>query len=75
MIRDGAKLVEDAADVLVELSPLLQLAAEPEDSAEESPAETVPLATRPGYAELLAALGFDTLRNPRSGPANRIDGG
>ena len=59
LIRDGAKLVEDAADVLVELSPLLQLAAEPEDSAEESPAETVPLATRPGYAELLAALGFD----------------
>ena len=33
LIRDGAKLVEEAADILVELAPLLQLlgSAEPAD--------------------------------------------
>ena len=71
LIRDGAKLVEEAADVLVELPPLLELvmesAAAPADKPAagpggmpgEAPEETGPLASRPGYAELLAALGFD----------------
>lgn len=63
LIRDGAKLVEEAADVLVELPPLLELAMEPAappagDPA-EAPEETAPLERQPGYAELLAALGFD----------------
>ena len=59
LIRDGAKLVEEAADVLVELPPLLQLTAETADPPSETPADEAPLASRPGYAELLAALGFD----------------
>ena len=59
LIRDGAKLVEDAADVLVELPPLLQLTVETADPASETPADEAPLASQPGYAELLAALGFD----------------
>ncbi|MDE0003248.1 MAG: DNA-processing protein DprA [Rhodospirillaceae bacterium] len=63
LIRDGAKLVEEAADVLVELPPLLELsmqpAAPPAGGAAEAPEETAPLEGQPGYAELLAALGFD----------------
>ena len=63
LIRDGAKLVEEAADVLVELPPLLQLAIEtgapPADAPSGTPVETVPLASQPGYGELLSALGFD----------------
>ena len=67
LIREGAKLVEEAADVLVELPPLLELvlepAASPADAATdpqgESPDEAAPLTSQPGYAKLLAALGFD----------------
>ena len=63
LIRDGAKLVEEAADVLVELPPLLELAmqpaAPPDGAPTEAPEETEPLERQPGYAELLAALGFD----------------
>ena len=63
LIQQGAKLVEDAADVLVELPPLLQLAVETEaqtvDTQSDAPAETESLASRPGYKDLLAALGFD----------------
>ena len=63
LIRDGAKLVEEAADVLIELPPLLELAmqpaAPPAGAPAEAPVETAPLESQPGYAELLAALGFD----------------
>ena len=63
LIRDGAKLVEEAADVLVELPPLLELVIEsaeaPTDTPSEAPDGTAPLTSQPGYAELLAALGFD----------------
>ena len=63
LIQQGAKLVEDAADVLVELPPLLQLAVETEaqtvDTQSDAPVETESLASRPGYKDLLAALGFD----------------
>lgn len=59
LIRDGAKLVEEAADVLVELSPLLQLTIEADTTETETPVRTASLTQQPGYAELLAALGFD----------------
>ncbi len=67
LIREGAKLVEEAADVLVELPPLLELVLEPAaspadtatDARHESPDEAAPLTRQPGYAKLLAALGFD----------------
>ena len=63
LIQQGAKLVEDAADVLVELPPLLQLSVETEaqtvDTPSNAPVETESLASRPGYKELLASLGFD----------------
>jgi DNA processing protein len=66
LIRDGAKLVESAAEVLEELAPMLgalrfeldpAVAAssrEPEDSASARLGE-------PDYARLLAALGHDSL--------------
>ncbi len=59
LIRDGAKLVEDATDVLVELAPLLQLTIETEPAAGEDHAENKALASEPGYDRLLSALGFD----------------
>ena len=67
LIREGAKLAEEAADVLVELPPLLELVLEsaaspagtPPGAQDESPDEAAPLTSQPGYAELLAALGFD----------------
>ena len=59
LIRDGAKLVEEAADVLVELAPLLQIVIEADELCEESPAASTALTDEPGYKALLAALGFD----------------
>jgi len=71
LIRDGAKLVEEAADVLVELPPLLELAVQsavpPTDARSDTPVrtpvetatETAALTRQPGYKELLAAPGFD----------------
>lgn len=59
LIRDGAKLVEEAADVLVELAP--QLRAAGIELAAEPPAENAdvsPIASDPSYAKLLDALGF-----------------
>ena len=79
LIREGAKLVEEAADVLVELPPLLGLVMESAAPRGEAASEarggaasearggaasearrgTAPLTSQPGYAKLLAALGFD----------------
>lgn len=60
LIRQGAKLVEEAADVIVELAP--QLSAEGFDLAVvERPAagaDSSPVATDPSYEKLLNALGF-----------------
>ncbi len=59
LIREGAKLVEEAADVLVELAP--QLRAAGIELAPEAPAENAeisPLASDPSYAKLLDTLGF-----------------
>jgi DNA processing protein len=60
LLRDGAKLVEDGADVLVELAPLLQNAGLRPDapSASTAPQESSSTEQR-GYPELLDALGFE----------------
>jgi DNA processing protein len=59
LIRQGAKLVEEAADVLVELAPQLdaegiELAPEPVAEAPEG----APVTSDPSYEKLLNALGF-----------------
>ena len=60
LIRDGAKLVEDSADVLVELAPLLQTVVDTDEPCLQLPTDhSCALANEPGYEELLAALGFD----------------
>ncbi len=59
LIRDGAKLVEEAADVLVELAPLLQATDSPRPKTAEHAAPPDVLTKDPGYRELLKALGFD----------------
>lgn len=59
LIRDGAKLVESAADIIDELRPLVAHLQEL-----ESPAEPLPTATvkrDPDYEKLLSALGFEPL--------------
>jgi DNA processing protein len=59
LIRQGAKLVEEAADILVELKPLLTadgFELVPEPAAE--PSEEPPAAKDPSYAKLLNELGF-----------------
>jgi len=61
LIRQGAKLVDDAADILVELAPLLAIELErtaPVDSAEIAP---LSLTEQPAYKALLEALGFDPI--------------
>jgi DNA processing protein len=60
LIRQGAKLVEEAADILIELAP--QLRAEGIDPARLEPPrgapEPSPVARDPAYEKLLGALGF-----------------
>ncbi len=63
LIRQGAKLVEEAADILVELAPQLahELAIQPvADEATHEP-ETGGIACDPSYANLLATLDFSPL--------------
>lgn len=59
LIRDGARLVESAADILEELAPLLAMPAPPATAA---PAAAAAGRERDAdYARLLDALGWDTL--------------
>jgi DNA processing protein len=57
LIRQGAKLVETADDILEELGPLLGASRAPEDTQAASPASTPGL--DPEYAELLQAMGYE----------------
>ncbi|WP_123399275.1 DNA-processing protein DprA [Inmirania thermothiophila] len=54
LIRQGAKLVEEAADILEELGPLWAAAAAPQPPAADRPG--TPTGRDPAYARLLAAL-------------------
>jgi len=56
LIRDGAKLVDDAADVLLEIAP--QLAATASDTTRAAERDAA-LTKQPQYAELLDALAFE----------------
>jgi len=59
LIRQGAKLVEEAADIFVELAPQLALDAAITPSAAAPAAREKPIhETDPSYRKLLAALGF-----------------
>jgi DNA processing protein len=64
LIRGGAKLVEEAADVLVELAPQLKvdLATIEREREREEPASTSAAIDSPEYRNLINLLGFD----PRS---------
>jgi DNA processing protein len=63
LIRQGAKLVEEAADVLVELAPLLELSgvvlAPPPPAADE--AVDARFASDPAYDKLLNELAFSPI--------------
>ncbi len=60
LIREGAKLVETAADVLEELAPKLQqYLLEPEAAADNDVSPTRP--SDPEHQQLLEAMGYDPL--------------
>ncbi len=59
LIKDGAKLVEDASDVLVELAAILQLDKGLETESEPSMDSRSALTEQPGYSELLRAMDFE----------------
>jgi DNA processing protein len=59
LIRDGAKLVDDAADVLLELAPQLGSAMQtPHDTPATEPCD-VSLTEQQPYRDLLEVLGFE----------------
>jgi DNA processing protein len=58
LIKDGAKLVEDANDVLVELSALLQVASNDATTSKHHEIDPSALTKRPGYLKLLQAMAF-----------------
>lgn len=58
LLRDGAKLVESAADILEELSPLLGLEAAPQPGAQPAPGAESAAPEDPEYKLLLNSLDF-----------------
>jgi DNA processing protein len=59
LLRDGAKLVEEGRDVLIELAPLIEPEALLDDC--DSHASSTPLATDPTYAKLVNLLSFEPI--------------
>ncbi len=59
LIKDGAKLVEDATDVLVELASLLQISNLDEAAAIEPEIDSDSLTKQAGYPQLLQAMNFE----------------
>jgi DNA processing protein len=63
LIRQGAKLVEEAADILVELAPLLRAEGIPlaaVAAAPETP-ESNPITSEPSYQNLLKQMSFSPI--------------
>jgi DNA processing protein len=58
LIRQGAKLVETAGDILEELAPLLS-ALEPVADAAPPPTQELRFSRDPDYQQLMSCLGFD----------------
>ncbi len=60
LIRQGAKLVEEAADIFIELAPQLRAEGFAMPSVESSPLapDASPLMSDPSYQNLLNMLGF-----------------
>ena len=62
LIKDGAKLVEDASDILVELAAILQLERGHESESEIIDDSHGTITEQPGYSELLRAMDFEPCR-------------
>ncbi len=61
LIRDGAKLVDDAVDVLLEIAPQLATATQPSSESARSERCVGSLTEQQPYSELLDALGFEPI--------------
>lgn len=59
LIKDGAKLVEDATDVFVELASLLQVPDLDKAPAVECASDSASITEQSGYPQLLQAMAFD----------------
>jgi DNA processing protein len=59
LIRDGAKLVDDAADVLLEIAPQLAATVQSLPETSHRKRDDTSLTERPQYSELLNALEFE----------------
>lgn len=63
LLRDGAKLVESANDVLEEIAPLLaEVSNSVDTTSRDQPAESADMESDPDYQQLLAAMDFDAVR-------------
>jgi DNA processing protein len=59
LIRQGAKLVESALDIIEELSPLLGILPQTDTDNTEVTSQQNECLTDPAYAQLVEALGYD----------------
>jgi len=61
LIREGAKLVDDVADILVELAPILAIDATDRNAPNKQLSQTSSLTEEPAYISLLEALGYEPI--------------